>query len=420
MFKITKSRWLLCACLFVFSLYIPLALATDSKSVSLNIAIEKTLDNNPQLKQFEFKNQQLRNDKEFAQYRPGFELALEVENFAGSGELSGFDAAETTLALSSVIELGGKRQHRTSLANTRLSLLEVNQQAQTIDVLGNLTQVFINGISTQEKIRLSQESIHLHEDVPNTVRARVNKGIAHKAELMRADAALVKERIKLRALERKLATATRRLATFWQSRSPEFDSLSGDLYNFDSEVSFDALYEKVLQSPAIEIYASQSRLKQAELKLAQSSNKTNIEWQVGLRQFQETDDTALVAGFSVPLFTGKRNRTQYRNTQLDLDVIDNNKERVLVELHQNLFEAYSARQQAIEAEELISKEIIPSLEKSAKLVLKGYESGRFKYQDVVSAQEELIAAKWLRLENATVAQLNQSIIEQLIAEPLSE
>ena len=274
MFKVTNSRWILCACLFVFSLYSPLALATESKALSLNIAIEKTLDNNPQLRQFDLKNQQLRNDKELVQYRPGFELALEVENFAGSGELSGFDAAETTLALSSIIELGGKRQHRTSLANTRLSLLEAHQQAQTIDVLGNLTQVFINGISTQEKIRLSQESIRLHEGVLKTVKARINKGIAHKAELMRADAALVKERIKLKALKRKLATQTRRLATFWQSRTPEFDSLSGDLYRFDNEVSFNALYEKVLQSPAIEVYASQSRLKQAELKLAQKSHQS--------------------------------------------------------------------------------------------------------------------------------------------------
>ena len=47
---------------------------------------------------------------------PNPEVGVEVENFAGSGEFRGVDAAETTVALSQVIELGGKRLRRARVA----------------------------------------------------------------------------------------------------------------------------------------------------------------------------------------------------------------------------------------------------------------------------------------------------------------
>jgi cobalt-zinc-cadmium efflux system outer membrane protein len=413
-------RWMFFLCTSLLFVQVSVVWAEEKNALSLSEAIAKTLEKNPQLKQFYIKRQQLKNDREFSGYRPGYSLGLEVENFSGNGEFSSFDAAETTLALSSVIELGGKRESRLSVMDSRISLFEVDRQIQTVDVLGSLTSIFISGVSIREKIKLSEESIDLHKEIFGSVKKRFQRGGASEAELMRSKAALVEERIKFNALERQLKIKMKLLATFWNSRSINFDALAGDLYIFDNEENFNVLYEKVMKSPLIESYATKARLKQAELKLAQSSRRTNIEWQVGVRQFQETDDAAIVAGLSIPLFSGKRNRGAYNNSLLDVQAVDINKEKAIVTLHQRLYEAYEVRQQAIEAEALMAKEIVPSLEKAVKLILKGYENGRYKYEDLIGVQKELIAAKWQRLENATVAQLNQSIIEQLIAEPLSE
>lgn len=395
------------------------SLADRDTVLTLSTAIAKTLKKNPQFQQFEIKNQKMVNDRELAGYRPRFNVGLEVENFAGSGEFSGVDAAETTLALSSVIELGGQRHSRTQVMEARLSQFEVDRKIQTIDILGNLTLAFISSISTAEKIRLSKDSVVLFERALKSVKRRVDRGIANKADFMRAKAALAEERIKLDVLQGQLEIQKYILASFWGSTSFDFKSVSGDLYASKKVLTFNALYKKILASPAVESYASLARLQQAKIQLAQSSSRTNIEWQVGVRQFQATDDSAFIAGFSVPIFSGKRNQGRYKQAQLDLQTVEINKNKALVALHQSLFSAYTKRQQSIRSGKIIEDEIIPDLTAAEKLILKGYENGRYKYQDLISAQKELNAVKWMRIEHATTALLNQSIIEQLIAEPLS-
>ena len=58
----------------------------------------------------------------------------------------------------------------------------------------------------------------------------------------------------------------------------------------------------------IQVYASERRMRDAEIQLAKSQSESDIRWQVGARRFEETGDTALVVGVSMPLFAGRRNR----------------------------------------------------------------------------------------------------------------
>src|SRR5687767_12823243 len=51
-------------------------------------------------------------------------LAADLENVAGSGALSGTDAAETTLRVGRLVELGGKRAARAALGSAEVSLRE--------------------------------------------------------------------------------------------------------------------------------------------------------------------------------------------------------------------------------------------------------------------------------------------------------
>ena len=410
-------RRLSCLCVLLVLVKPGLTFANNTH-LTLDAAIEKTLSKNPQLQQFVLKGKQLSTNREFAGLRPAYSIDVEVENFAGNGELSGFDSAETTVALSSVIEMGGKRGSRLELAETRIDQFYLDRRIQTIDLLSNLTQVFISTLSIAEKINLAERSVSLHEALLSTVQSRVNKGIAQEADLMRAKSALIEEQLKLEALRGKLAINQVALASFWGEKKPNFNTVSGELYTFSPVRDFESLFSQVESSAAIQRYASMARLKQAEVQLAKTSGRSDISWNVGVRQFQETDDTALVAGFSIPLFSGKRNRSNYQRAQYELEAVDISREQTLIELHQQLFEAYSQRQQAISAEKRIQREVIPALEKAAVLTLKGYERGRYTYQDVVSAQRELISAQLIRVEKATIALLNQSIIEQLIAKPL--
>lgn len=414
-----KIAYILRRSVFMCALLPGLGLA-DNGSITLDTAIEKTLSKNPSLKQFKLKGKQLLVNRDTDGLRPGLNLDIEIENFAGSGDFTGFDSTETTLALSSVIEMGGKRDSRLQLADSRVSQFNNARQIETIDLLSNLTQVYISTLSISEKIQLAEQSVELHKTLVITVQKRVNKGITSEADLMRAKSSLIEEEIKLEALTSKLQVNKATLAGFWGEKKLAYTGISGNLYLFNPVPPFEALFSQVENSPAIQIFASQKRLKQAEVQLAKTSSRSDISWSVGVRNFQETDDTALVAGFSIPLFSGKRNRSSYQSAQYDLDAVEIDRESTLIELYQRLFEAYSERQQAVASEKRIRLEVIPALEKALKLTLEGYERGRYTYQDVVSSQRELISAKLTRVEKSTIALLSQSIIEQLIAKPLSD
>lgn len=92
--------------------------------LSLERAIANTLAQNPQLHQFSLKHEALLGRRESYDLSPSLNAGVEIENLAGSGNFSSTQSAEITLALSSVIELGGKRSARVSVANSQIQSLE--------------------------------------------------------------------------------------------------------------------------------------------------------------------------------------------------------------------------------------------------------------------------------------------------------
>ena len=195
--------------------------ASTDPALTLKDAIAQTLERNPQLYQYTLATEIFEARKQTHSLRPAIELELEVENFAGSGDTQGFDGAETTLQLSSVIELGSKRKARMSLVDARINKNHWEQQAATLDVLGQLTQVFIEGLSTQANIDLANNSLNLSRSLFKAVQTRARQGATPEAEVMRAQAAVIRAELQLAALTSKLQRQKILLARFWGEKSPE-------------------------------------------------------------------------------------------------------------------------------------------------------------------------------------------------------
>jgi cobalt-zinc-cadmium efflux system outer membrane protein len=74
---------------------------------------------------------------------PNPELAVELENFAGTGELRGIDALETTLSLSQVIELGDKRSRRVEVAHAaERDIVAAERDVRQLDVIAEVAGAF--------------------------------------------------------------------------------------------------------------------------------------------------------------------------------------------------------------------------------------------------------------------------------------
>lgn len=395
-------------------------IADTEQPLTLKMVIENTLKQNPQLHQFSFTRERLMAEREIVSLKPEYRLDLELENFGGSGETSGLDNAEITVALSSIIELGSKRESRISVLNARVGQLEIEQQIQTLDVLGNVTSAFIQLLTSQEELKLFTESVHLSEEIFNTVQKRAKHGAVSDAEVMRAKAMATRSQIKLENARLKFERQKVSLARYWNETTPTFSVLEGKLFVFGQSVGFDELYEKVKKSPAITVFASETRLKDTEIRLAQTQNKFDLNWQFGVKRLEESDDTALVVGFSMPLFSERRNRSNVNAALAERNSVAYQRTDRLLVLHDHLYRAYSLHKQFIATHQRLKKQVIPDLEKALIITRESYERGRLKYQDWIAAQQELLSAKQQLIGTASAALLNQTLIEQLIAEPLTK
>jgi hypothetical protein len=126
------------------------------RSLTHKEAIRRVLANNPELHAFSWRQDALRGELLVADQAAGYQLELETENLRRHS-----DGLEVTLALSSVVELGNKRGARTTVADSRLWLVESERQAAALDLIGRATQRFVGVLSLQEKLKVVDEAVTL-------------------------------------------------------------------------------------------------------------------------------------------------------------------------------------------------------------------------------------------------------------------
>lgn len=408
---------------FLFSLLFFLAssvvnAATPEKLLTLSDAIRFSLAENPSLKVFSIRDVALQGQLQTANLKPAYELGVATENFAGTGGFNGVGSAELTVSLSSTIEMGGKREARAGLYSQSRSHLQAQRQIESLELLGEVTRRYIEILAAQQRVILATQAAELAEMTLRVVKKRTKAGSTPEAEVKRAQAAEAQSQLALLSGQQQLRYLKVALAALWGETSPSFTSVSGDLFNFGQDVDFEVLYAKIEKNPAIQVFATQERLKDAEVRLAKTESTSDINWSVGVRQFQEMNDTAITAGFSMPLFSSKRNSGAVSAALASRNEVYVEKEVALLNMHTQLFRAFSNRQQAIISAQKLQNEIVPALEEALSETQQAYERGRYSYLEYVSARHELLIARQTLIESAAAALTYGADIEQLTAEPL--
>jgi len=388
-------------------------------SLSLSTAIQRTIGQNPTLKVFEFRQTALRGELETARLKPAYELEFEAENFAGSGNLSGLNGAELTIALSSVIEMGHKQSARIGLVSQSQSALTRQQEVMSLELMGNVTRRYVEVLAAQERVLLATEALKLANDTLKIVKARAKAGATPGAEIKRAVAAQGQAQLSLQAEQQRMEYLSRSLAAFWGENEPSFSKVEGNLFAFGVDSDFESLYARVEKNPAMRILYDRERVKDAELRLAKTESTANIHWSVGVRHSQELEDTSLVASFSMPLFAEKRNSGAVSRALAERSRVSLEKEATKLRFRNQLFRAYSNRKQAILSTQTLQSNVIPALDQALKETQAAYKRGRYSYLEYVSARQELLVARRALIDAASAALIYGSEIEQLTRESLT-
>jgi cobalt-zinc-cadmium efflux system outer membrane protein len=393
--------------------------SAHAAEVTLAGAIDLALKRNPALvaSRYELTASQARVVQAGLRLNP--ELLLEFENFAGRGEMSGVKSLETTLSLSQVIELGDKRRLRSAAALADSDVASIEQRARQLDVLADVTRRFVEVVAAQERVRLAGEATRLARQTLDAINVRVEAARTPVAEGSRARIAVTRAVIEERQALTALRAARYSLAACWGDAELAFTEASGDLFAFAAVQPLPALLAKLERTPDITFFASQARLRDAELQVVRAQARPNLTFSLGVRRLETTDDLALVAGVSAPLPMYDRNQGVIREAQSRRVQSDRELEAAMVRLRSTLQATYEEMTASRETVEALRAEAIPQATVALDQVKNGYERGRFSFLELASAQQELLGLRASVLDAAADYHRLLAELERLTSESLT-
>ena len=410
----------LAACLMFVGL-VTNAWAEDAPvSLSLQDAMAKALERNPDLRTFayRFKVQQARGGT--ATLRPAPELRADIEDALGTGAASGFGATQFTLALSQVIELGGKRDARIGSASAGLDLLGTEQQSRQLDVLAEVARRYIHLAADQERLSLSRLAVELAQQTVAAAQQRLDAAKAPEVELRRARISLARAELEEEHTEHELQTSRRKLAAMWGDTEPKFELVSADLFALPVLGEFSPMVDRLGQNPDALRFVSESRLRDADVRLTETRARSDVTLTTGVRRLQETEDHAFIFGFSMPLFSSGRAKSAIAEVEAQRGQTEAEREAHRIRVHTQLYELFQELRHAITEADTLRIRVLPEMEAALKDSRYAFERGRYGYLEWAEAQRELLDVRRALIEAASNAHLYRAEIERLTGDAVSQ
>ncbi|MCP2620171.1 TolC family protein [Candidatus Aminicenantes bacterium AC-334-K16] len=390
-----------------------------TKYLTLRQALALALINNPELQAFsyEIRAQEARAIQAGLIANP--EISVEMENIYGQGPFRKFEAAETTIQLSQLVELGRKPAKRKKIALIESDLKSWDYEAKRIEVLSQVTKAFIAVLSAQERLNITQELVNLTRQFRDSVAARVQAGKVSPVELTRADISVAFAEVQMSKAKKLLEAARQKLAATWGSFSPDFNQVVGRLYSVIEPPPLNKLVGYLQRHPELARWKAERALREARLSLAKAGLIPDVMISGGIRYFQETNDRAYVLNLSFPLPIFNRQQGTIRVARYYLEKTDLDEKAILLHFQTKLKETYRLLQAYHHQVITLQKTVIPAAQNAFEAIKEGYQQGKFSFLDVLDAQRTLVEAKIQYIESLGAYHQTVAEIEKLINGPLT-
>src|SRR5215470_20027291 len=110
------------------------------------------------------------------------ELSYEQDNSFGSGIYRGTRSAETTLQISQLFELFGKRDARIAAGQAGLETAQIQRKAVRLEILSETAIAFLSVLGTQRRIQILDEQIEAIDRLTPLLQRRIDAGASSPAE----------------------------------------------------------------------------------------------------------------------------------------------------------------------------------------------------------------------------------------------
>lgn len=392
----------------------------ESGELSLEAAIQSSLQQHPALRLASC--EVLASDGRLVQagLRPNPEASVAVENFAGSGARSGLNAAETTLQISQLIELGGKRGRRIALASSEREIASWELASQRLAIVTGTRLAFIDVLVAQARLELAAELSALAKSLARGVAAKVKAGKVSPIEESRAMVDVSRADMAVIAAQSRLEASRERLALNWGEHGAHFTRALGTLETLPASPPLARILQEIEQNPALARWPSELKRRDSALQLASAMGVSNIALSGGIRQFADSDDVGVVVGLSVPLPLFNRNQGAILAAQADMAAADAGLSASRLALLNEVHTQYQALQAARAEEESLRTRVLPLARRVLKATSEGYRQGKFGLMEVLDAQRIVFESRGVHVEAMASRHRAAAQLEGLIGAGLDQ
>lgn len=389
------------------------ALAADTPPLTLARALARSLEKSPRLGSANLEIRAAEAKEIQAKLRPSPMASLVEESFLGSGDFRGFRASETTLEVSQLIELGGKRAARMKEAAAAREGARWEYETERIEVVAETATVFVEALTAQSRVTLAEEFKKLADELEPAIRRRVEVGQASALEQARGAVAVSAAEVSLEQAKHEFDAARRRLAALWGDREPGFTELKGDLEKSAATADFKTLARRLESHPSLARIDATRIEREAALAREKAAAVPDVTAGVGPRWLQESRDAAVVASISIPLNFRNRNQGNIAAAQANVFKTDFERGAARNKLLEKLGTAWESLLRAQHTLEILDKKVVPQAKLAIEAANAGYSTGKLTQLEVLDARRTYVETGIQRLQSLAEIQKAKVAIDSI-------
>lgn len=389
------------------------AINEPTGALTLQKALELALMKNPELSVYSLEIRAREAKALQASLLPNPEVDIEANNITAFGE------NETSIWFGQLIELGGKINKRTKLAELESDLAAWDYEVKRLEVFTETVKAFSAVISAQERVKLHKELVSLSEKFLESVKRRIKAGKVSPAESSQARVELSISHIEFKKSLNELNLSRHRLSAVWGNMEPKFEKAIGSLGMLPALPSFSRLKLLAVQNPVIERWAVEIEQRKTNLELQKAERIPDPTVRGGYTRSNESGENTFQLGVSVPIPFFNLNQGAIEEAEIRLDQGNRQRRAVSLKIINQLNKLYNLLTLAHQELLTLKTMTLPEAEKAYKIIDQYYLMGRYSFINVLYARRMLFEVKLRQL--TALRDYNQYItdIERLIGQRLN-
>lgn len=368
-------------------------LSPEKPTLSLTQAISRAVAASPKLEAAASSIAAAAGTEQQTKLYPNPTGSVQLENFGGAGPASGFSATETTVGISQLIELGGKRAARQSAALAGRQAAEVDAAAAKLDLAKDVTVAYSQAVAAQDGVSIALETEAAARQVLADVSRRVAAARDPLFQRSKAQVAYSSSMAARQVAELNRTAALQRLARFWGAQTVEERLTDQNVAQADRPQPLAAYEARYRSAPDFARFERLSEMRAAELRLAEANAVPDVTASTGVRQTAGIGGVTFLAGISVPIPILNQNQGEIARAQAELRKVAQDRRQWEIERTQALIAAWTSWQSAWQEANSIRDQSLPQSETAYQQALAGYRSGAFEYLEVLDAQRSFFEQK---------------------------